>query len=181
MDFPPSYKYSERARRDVDGGGRVDMDEEGKSWGWARHRWPSWCDRVLFLGMPSWGVEGGGEEVVVRGYTVLPLVPSSDHRRVVCCVDIPSRGIPTPPASAYDGGDDGSGGLKKEDRVRLHPPFELDPGWRERRAWARRREVVVGLGAWLALTWEGRGVLLAILAGGVGGWAVVGGLVGGSS
>ena len=186
--FPPTYKYSDRARRDAEGEGATEgMDEEGRRWGWARHRWPSWCDRVLFLGMPSWatttatkgqkgeGQKGEGEEeeeeVLVRGYTALPLLPSSDHRPVACCVEIPSRAIPAPEAEGVSDG-------RKEDGVRLHPPFELDPGWAERRAWARRREVVVGLGAWLGLTWEGRGVLCAVLAGGVGGWVVVAGLVG---
>jgi len=51
-------------------------------------------------------------------------------------------------------------------------PFGLDTEWRRRRTTARRREVVVGVGAYLGLTWEGRGLVLATLIGLVGIWLV---------
>ena len=163
VDFPPTYKYSDRARRDAEND-RGNMDADGKYWDWAKHRWPSWCDRVLYLHTPSWMDKG--LKVEVRGYRALPLMPSSDHRPVACSFSIPAVGIPEPPEEGVD-----------MDSVRMKPPFGLDPGWKARRAAARRKEVVVGLGAYLALTWEGRGILLALFAGALGGWAVIGGLV----
>lgn len=57
--------------------------------------------------------------------------------------------------------------------VRLVPPFGIDPLWREKRETARTKEVVVGIAAYLALTWEGRGILIAIVFGALGGWAIV--------
>ena len=71
---------------------------------------------------------------------------------------------------------EGDNGGKKLD-VRLVPPFGLNPLWMEQREAARTKEVVVGIGAYLALTWEGRGVLLAIVVGALGGWAVIGSLL----
>jgi hypothetical protein len=65
ITFPPTYKY----RRTV----LPRRGEEDKRWAWAWHRWPSWCDRVLYL--PSAAVE-------VLGYAALPIQPTSDHRPV---------------------------------------------------------------------------------------------------
>ena len=167
VEFPPTYKYSDRARRDAETD-QGDMDREGTHWDWAKHRWPRWCDRILYLQMPSWAKEW--QEVEIKGYTALPLLPNSDHRPVACCLEIPASAIPQP-------GPDSDTTGRRADQVRKHPPFELDPGWKARRAWARKREVVVGLGAYLTLTWEGRGILLALMCGALGGWAVIGGLV----
>ena len=44
--FPPTYKY--RRRRLLWRSARAE-----ERWAWARHRWPSWCDRVLFLPSPA--------------------------------------------------------------------------------------------------------------------------------
>ena len=183
VDFPPTYKYSERAKRDAEGE-RGNMDAEGRRWEWAKNRWPSWCDRVLYLPMPSWATmtteEGGKKEkekvdVEVKGYAALPLMPSSDHRPVACYLEIPAVAIPAPAPEQRDGDAHTSGKeAAAADQVRLQPPFPLDPSWKTRRTWARRREVVVGLGAYLALTWEGRGMLLALMCGVLGAWAIVG-------
>lgn len=40
--FPPTYKY-----RHPDPKRAVVLDADGE-WAWARHRWPSWCDRIFF-------------------------------------------------------------------------------------------------------------------------------------
>ncbi|KAF2398155.1 DNase I-like protein [Trichodelitschia bisporula] len=64
ITFPPSYKHLRPG--------------EGV-WHWAPHRWPSWCDRVLFL-TPA------GEEV--GGYASLPVMASSDHQGVVLAVGV---------------------------------------------------------------------------------------------
>ena len=45
--------------------------------------------------------------------------------------------------------------------------------WRERRAAARRYEVLVGIASYLALTWEGEMVLAATIAGVLGGYVAL--------
>jgi hypothetical protein len=93
---------------------------------------------------------------------------TSDHRPVACSIDIPAAAIPEPSAEEEE---------ENKENVRLVPPFELDPHWRERREAARAKEVVVGLACYMSLTWEGRGMLIAVLIGALGGWAVVGSLL----
>lgn len=164
VDFPPTYKYSDEARASArsqqDGG-----DENGSHWGWAKHRWPSWCDRVLYLDAPPWmRSEDGATRVEVQGYKALPLMASSDHRPVACSFSIPAEAIPEP-------SEEDERGAKSD--VRLVPPFGLNPLWMEQREAARTKEVIVGIGAYLGLTWEGNGILLAIVFGALGGWAVI--------
>ena len=166
VEFPPTYKYSDRARRDAEID-RGDMDQEGQYWDWAKHRWPSWCDRVLYLPLPSWADKG--QKVEVKGYKALPLMPNSDHRPVACCLELSAGTIPEPGRDSHAHGE--------ADKVRVEPPFPLDPNWKARRIWARRRELVAGLGAYFSLTWEGRGILLALMCGALGGWTVLGNLV----
>lgn len=169
VEFPPTYKYSDAARMAAESraGDAVNMDVEGETWGWARHRWPSWCDRVLYLDLPSWmKATNSTAKIEVQGYKALPLLETSDHRPVACAFSIPATRIPEPDKETDQGGEG----------VRLKPPFGIDPIWKERRVAARRREVVVGLGAYLALTWEGRAILLAVFVGTLGGWAIIAGL-----
>ncbi|KAJ5775452.1 uncharacterized protein N7511_000463 [Penicillium nucicola] len=54
IDFPPTYKYSDAAREAARQGWNTDQE-----WKWSSHRWPSWCDRILYLDTPSWVGEGG--------------------------------------------------------------------------------------------------------------------------
>lgn len=162
VDFPPTYKYSERGRANAGKKG-VEMDDDGQYWDWATHRWPSWCDRVLYLELPPWmKAKDPGAKIQVEGYKALPLMQTSDHRPVACSFSISAVAIPEP-----------NEGDEVNDGVRIKPPFDLNPLWKERRAAARRREVVVGLGAYLALTWEGRGILAALLVGALAGWIVI--------
>ena len=167
IEFPPTYKYSDRARRDAVND-RGDMDASGKWWDWARHRWPSWCDRVLYLDLPSWITKKDpSAKIKVQGYKALPLMPNSDHRPVACSILIPLEPISKPDAAALKGGG------RKQDSVRMNPPFELNPAWKSDRTSARIREIVVGLAAYLTLTWEGNGILLALICGALGGWALI--------
>lgn len=155
IEFPPTYKYSHKARA-------VAETSDGVKWDWANHRWPSWCDRILYLDLPSWMKEQDpSNRVQVQDYTALPLMSTSDHRPVALLLEIPPKPIPSPDFEAPNRD------------LRLHPPFALNPDWRQQRAAARRKEIVVGLGAYFSLTWEGRGILLGILIGILGAWAVV--------
>lgn len=141
IKFPPTYKLLPRKN---DG-----------QWNWARHRWPSWCDRILYLDVPTWMPE----KIKVNKYDALPQLDTSDHRPVALSLSAPLKKIPESPDSHAD--------------IRLHPPFDIDPDWKSRRAIARKKEIVVGLAAYLSLTWEGNGLLLATFIGGLGGWLVV--------
>ena len=104
----------------------------------------------------------------MKGYKALPLMASSDHRPVACSFSLNAEAIPEPSKEEEEGG---GGGVKMD--VRLAPPFGPNPLWMEQREAARTKEVVVGIGAFLGLTWEGRGILLAIVFGALGGWAVI--------
>lgn len=153
--FPPTYKYSDEQRA------IADTDQQIK-WDWAKHRWPSWCDRVLYLDAPTWMQETSTlTKIKIHGYSALPLLSTSDHRPVAFSCSIPLQAI-TPPDVESVSAD-----------PRLSPPFEIDPAWRERRAWARKGEIFVGVLSYLSLTWEGRSVLLAMIIGGLGGWMII--------
>ena len=175
IDFPPTYKYSDQARslanknfvNNDTSSNNDDDDDDDDTWLWAKHRFPSWCDRILYLPLPSW-MPPSTPQISIHKYTALPLLPSSDHRPVACSFSIPATPIPEPGIEDEDEVEDGEG-----DDVRLAPPFELDPQWKYRREIARMKEVVVGLMCYLGLTWEGRGGLFAVVVGAVGGWVVV--------
>ena len=155
IDFPPTYKYSEKGRSLAETSGDY-------TWYWSRHRWPSWCDRILYLATPSW-LESRDPSVTIqiRKYIALPLMSTSDHRPVAMSFSIPLQPI-TPPEDQTN-----------IDDVRLSPPFAIDPAWTTKRVTARRKEVVVGLAAYLTLTWDGRVILIAMVVGIVGGWLVI--------
>jgi hypothetical protein len=141
IKFPPTYKLLE--------------SKDPTRWNWARHRWPSWCDRVLYLDLPAWMQK----KIIVNNYDALPQLETSDHRPVVLSLSVPLQAIAEPP-------DD-------QDDVRLHFPYDTDLDWKSRRAMARKKEIVVGIAAYLCLTWEGNGLLLATLIGGIGSWLVI--------
>ena len=154
IDFPPTYKYSDAARQAAKLG--IDTDSE---WQWSNHRWPSWCDRILFLDSPSWVGEGG--HVRPQAYNALPLLPQSDHRPVALAATVPLT------HSAEPSPDHANTPSKAV------APFAIDPSWKSRRDVARRKELVVGMLAYLGLTWEGNGLLLASTLGLLGGWVVL--------
>lgn len=146
IKFPPTYKYAMSHRN-------------GDDWNWSLRRWPSWCDRFLFLDSPSWMSKLG--KVVPHAYDALPLFATSDHRPVALSVSVPLAAIEVPDeiGAASD--------------VRLAPPFPIDPDWSRKQNAARTREIAVGCLAYLGLTWEGNGLLLATTLGVLGTWFVL--------
>lgn len=159
INFPPTYKYSDKQRA-------VAETDDGLMWDWAKHRWPSWCDRILYTDLPTWmKASDSPASLEVHGYTALPLMSTSDHRPVALSLAIPAKAIPIP--DNHDSADD----------ARLSPPFDIDPQWRSKRSAAKRRELVVGIIAYLGLTWEGRTVLIATAIGALGGWWIIGSLL----
>lgn len=149
VKFPPTYKIKHlSAEKAVDAVNSEDV-QAGKDvvpWKWAPHRWPGWCDRILYLDIPPWVKhQHGGRlsaEIKVQRYQSMPTMLSSDHQPVYLRVSVP---LLTPrelsPPDDWDVVEDGAG--KVDPRLRL--PVPIDTGAWERRATARRREVMTGM------------------------------------
>ena len=143
IQFPPTYKLL------------GNWEEKDSHWNWARHRWPSWCDRILYLELPTWIPE----RIAIHKYDALPPMETSDHRPVVLSLSVPLKAIPEPGEGQHG--------------VRSQPPFKFEPEWSSQRAMARKKEIAVGLAAYWALTWEGNGGRVAMIVGGIGSWLVL--------
>jgi hypothetical protein len=153
ITFPPTYKLPPPA--------------QPSHWNWAPHRWPSWCDRILYLEFPRWWRRPPHQsKITINQYTALPQQSTSDHRPVALSLSVPAGAIPDPPPADTD--NDNS-----EQDVLLNPPFAIEPNWRSRRAVARNKEIVIGIIMYLAWTWEGNAILLANVVGCVGGWLII--------
>lgn len=135
IDFPPTYKYSIR-KNDVQSASNPET-----KWQWAIHRYPSWCDRILYLPSPA-----STSKLDPQIYTGLPVQPTSDHRPVALSVRIDDSPLPT---NASD--------------IRSNPPFPINPDWNARRDAGRRLEIVVGTLSYLALTKKGNAALAVVL------------------
>jgi hypothetical protein len=155
VTFPPTYKYKMSESVPENSGTLTTQ----RQWDWAPHRWPSWCDRILYLPVPPWVHGGKSSSIQVHDYTSLPNMPTSDHRPVVLSLSVALKPIPAPPEASKDGPTD-------LDDMRLSPPFAIDAEWKINRFWARQREISIGLAFFLGLTWEGNAVLGALFLGG---------------
>jgi hypothetical protein len=153
VTFPPTYKYNSDEPFLV-------PDDEISHWSWAKHRWPSWCDRILYLDVPPWLKRKAPEaEIIPHEYVALPLFPTSDHRAVALAFTVPL--IPIPKPDEED---------EESDDPRIKPPFTVNPNWRADREKARRLELISGFTMYLTGTWEGWSVLIGTAAGVVGGF-----------
>jgi len=128
IEFPPTYKYKKILERPV-----IRDDDDGE-WQWSSHRWPSWCDRILFSATSTLKVKAGS-------YTALPIFRTSDHRPVTLSIAIPLQKASN------------SGFAKLA-------PVPIDRQYKALREAARRKELVVGIAAYLGWTWEGNALLL---------------------
>ncbi len=147
VTFPPTYKYDYKK-------GELITDGEGEDrWTWAQHRWPSWTDRILYLDLPHWlRASKPSANIELNKYDCLPLMPMSDHRAVVLSVKVSLMPIPEPED-------------EESEDSRVRPPFEMVRDWKERRAKARKEELMLGIGGFLTATWEGWCIALGTLAG----------------
>lgn len=144
ITFPPTYKITHSSS----------AAPESEDWSWAAHRYPSWCDRILF-----YSSDASGKDKVLEPlrYDALPIQRTSDHRPVALSVRI------------YD---------KNMGEARVSPekeaPFPINPDWRQRRDSARRFEVLVGVASYLVLTGKGRAMMLGALGVALGTWWLLG-------
>ncbi|KAK3355382.1 DNase I-like protein [Neurospora tetraspora] len=190
ITFGPTYKYDVHPvkgeavnEESVKRGNKVNGVPE-VPWRFASHRWPGWCDRVLYLDVPAWvttepEAEAEAEqrkkkvEVEVEAYDSLPVVETSDHRPVFFRAKVPVLGEEEMRVPLLTEEGEGEDELvleewKKDPRVSIPMPVDVH-AW-ERRAAARRKEVVVGWTAFFWSTEEGALVLVALLVMGVGSW-----------
>ncbi|KAF2252113.1 DNase I-like protein [Trematosphaeria pertusa] len=137
IDFPPTYKYSMRRQHREHKRSSSDVQEKYE---WAKHRYPSWCDRILYLPAPP-----SSPRLEPQLYTALPVQPTSDHRPVVLSLRVDDRPLP-----------------QDAEDIRSRPPFPINPDWRARRDAARRWEVIVGILSYLALTKKGNAIIVAV-------------------
>lgn len=162
ITFPPTYKYTAAARkaaREALQSGDPKLQEQI----WTSSRWPSWCDRILYLDTPTW--MKGTRKVQPHKYDALPLFPTSDHRAVALSVSVPLDTIQVPRD------------IDPTADVRLAAPFAVDPEWKSKQDAARTKELLVGYLAYAGWTWEGNGILLATLLGVMGAWLVLGSMM----
>lgn len=131
VDFPPTYKYKDDPSKPVT------CDNDVQRWNWSSHRWPSWCDRILFSSTSSLRVNAGR-------YTALPIFRTSDHRPVALSAVIPLRKI-------------------EDSAFAASAPSPIDRTYQVRRDAARRKEIAVGVAAYLGWTWEGNSLVLGTI------------------
>ncbi|EME85240.1 uncharacterized protein MYCFIDRAFT_46597 [Pseudocercospora fijiensis CIRAD86] len=122
---------------------------QAQNWLWAKHRIPSWCDRILYLATAP---------PQVHSYKALPVQPTSDHRPVSLAFSIPRKPI--------------------QQSQQAISTFKIREDWKQRRAAAQRYELAVGLGAYLTLTGQGEALLAGTIIGIVGGYLVLSALLG---
>lgn len=173
--FPPTYKIKhlspDRAADAVNREG-FEAGRDEVPWKWAPHRWPGWCDRILYLDIPPWarqGREGEGEgaaaaaaDMVVHRYHSMPTMASSDHQPVYLRVSVPlltPQELSPPDGWEVDAGGGGGGGGAGLVDPRLRLPVPIDTGAWERRATARKREVMTGMTTLFFSTREGAVVI----------------------
>ncbi|CAK7234437.1 hypothetical protein SBRCBS47491_008947 [Sporothrix bragantina] len=185
IDFPPTYKYDILSEEDINAGAVPDNDDEIKRhaespdsdgaapipWKYATHRWPSWCDRVLYLDVPEWAKNQWKRgqpplasatttpEVKVTSYQPLPLMRTSDHQPVYFRAQVPLL-----PKNLYERTEEESAVSESDSDVlidpRIHSPIAIDPDAWSRRSRARNRERIAGAGMLLFNTKEGAAVMV---------------------
>lgn len=213
--FPPTYKYSVLSEGDENADPECNTEWDGNGdgpehakvwWKFAGHRWPSWCDRVLFRDVTS--LSESGSQVEVDAYDAMPVVKTSDHRGVFLRARVPLlkpetfASLSSPPAysgdldpesqpagitgatpagsNAVEAGEASTEVAEKnwtDTCLCLPAPVDRD-AWVRRDA-ARRKEIVLG---WSMILWGTKEGALAIVGGlavGVGSWYVGGCLMGG--
>lgn len=158
VTFPPTYKYDSKEPF-------LTPDEDLSKWHWAKHRWPSWCDRILYLDMPSWmKSQRPDARFIIKNYTALPLQPTTDHRAVTMQFIVPLIPIQKPNEEEEEA-------ASKDPRV--NPPFDIDINWKSRRDRARTLELVAGFTTYFLTTGEGACIVIATVVGIVGGYFVI--------
>ncbi|KAI1744448.1 Endonuclease/exonuclease/phosphatase [Xylaria scruposa] len=169
--FPPTYKLKITEKQAPQG---TQNQRNGDStahdvvdWKWSSHRWPGWCDRVLYLDVPRWvSPSSATTEIGIDtiAYDALPAVRTSDHRAVFLRLKVPvlEPSILAPPQdlSTSDSNDD--------PRVKLPYPVDFD-SWANR-ARFKKWESVIGWSMLISQSKQGIAVFATLLLVGLGTW-----------
>ncbi|KAI2632751.1 DNase I-like protein [Xylaria nigripes] len=164
--FPPTYKLDivddDEAQARQNGTSAVDL----VSWKWASHRWPGWCDRVLYLDIPSW-VSSAPDIDEIRmntiTYDALPAVRTSDHRAVFLRLAVPilEPSILAPP-------DEMRASDSNDPRIKLPYPVDFQ-AW-EHRAQVKKWEPMIGWSMLISQSKKGIAIFVILILIGLGTW-----------
>ncbi|KAI1818558.1 DNase I-like protein [Poronia punctata] len=163
IKFPPTYKLE---LEEGPASGRQQNDADVVDWSWAKHRWPGWCDRVLYLDIPPWVDQATDKEKIemkVMAYNSLPPVRTSDHRPVFLRIGVPLVGpsVLAPPDSIIKSD-------STDPRVRL--PYPVDPQAWEHRKFVKGWESVIGWSMLFSESRWGIAFFTTVLLVGLGTW-----------
>ncbi|KAI0458025.1 DNase I-like protein [Xylaria acuta] len=163
IPFPPTYKLkiadTKATQNEIqtqrNAGSTV---HDVVRWEWASHRWPGWCDRVLYLGIPRW-VPPSSATTEIRmdtiAYDALPAVRTSDHRavflRLMVPVLEPSMLAPPQDLRTMDSNDP---------RIKLPYPVDFD-SW-AKRARFKKWESIIGWSMLISQSKKGTAFFLAL-------------------
>ncbi|KAJ6260683.1 Synaptojanin-1 [Drechslerella dactyloides] len=125
VTFPPTYKYTSSKRHTAAVTDKDTVVSKANEWNWAPHRWPSWCDRILWLPVPNTN-PSVHNDVTPHKYTSIPSIAFSDHRPVALHASLPA-------VVTTDGND-----------IRANPPFGVNSDWAVQRLNAVARERALG-------------------------------------
>jgi len=135
VTFPPTYKYDTETTS-------ADPDDERLPW--AKHRWPSWCDRILYREMPA-----SKAKLQALKYVSLGISRTSDHRPVALEVRVPL---------------DQTNMAVSEDHEFEAAPYNIDVDWKTKRERARVLELVAGYTSYYTTTTDGIVLVVGVLA-----------------
>ncbi|KAI1339346.1 inositol 5-phosphatase [Xylariaceae sp. FL0016] len=176
INFPPTYKvvckptvHSGSTLEDI----AVEQDNANDpKWTWAPHRWPSWCDRVLFTNIPWWAQAPADEhkEMKITVYDAIPPLQTSDHRPVYLRLEVPV--MPPSKLSPSDLAYETELALERSEppdpRVKLPYPIDIQ-SW-EHRAYVKKWESIIGWSMVISKSKQGIAVFVTILVLGMGTW-----------
>ncbi|KAI1437821.1 DNase I-like protein [Xylaria sp. CBS 124048] len=160
--FPPTYKLDM-----VDEDEALDRPNDDSAlhvvpWKWASHRWPGWCDRILYLDTPIWAMNPENRIINVA-YNALPPVRTSDHRAVFLRLAVPvvEPAALMPPKEARSS-------YPKDPRVKLPYPVDFQ-AW-EHRAQVKKWEPLIGWSMLISQSKKGIAFFVTLFLIGLGTW-----------
>jgi len=167
--FPPTYKY---VILPVDS--NTPGDDLDVPWVFARHRFPGWTDRILYMDVPPWAKAQNPDtpDMKVQAYNAMPVVATSDHRPVFLRADVPilDAQAMVPPRKRVTAAREEWWKPEWDADPRVALPVAIDPEAWGRREAGRRKEVVAGWSMFLWSTREGALVLATLMVVGLGSW-----------
>ncbi|KAI1374899.1 DNase I-like protein [Hypoxylon crocopeplum] len=175
VKFPPTYKLVLSPKTEPETGlgnvGDEDDDLDEVKWSWALHRWPGWCDRVLYLDIPWWARETvGDKKMKVTAYDAIPPVRSSDHRPVFLRLEVPMLEphslVPT--ESAYETELSADRRQTVDPRIKLPYPINFQ-SW-EHRSYVKKWEATIGWSMLISQSKQGLMIFATVLLVGLGTW-----------